>query len=219
MGPLYPAEPIVVVRWSTRLIFSFGIIAFAYSCHTNLVPLADETKSQEPRFKFYSIHLAMALCTSLYVVVSACGYSYLRDHTISNYLEFFPSSDVAIAVFRCVLAASLICTLPLCVMPCVCSVHMMSGHDYPKIYSIGFLVLGMLVALLVPDVGVVFSLTGSVASALTSFIFPPLLYMSLSNIPFKSLQAIPYLTSACSGVLLAVLGVVSAALDIAKIRV
>lgn len=209
----------MLVRWSTRLLFSFGIVAFAYGCHTNLVPLATECQGQERRLLSWSLHLAMVLCTSLYIVVAACGYSFLRDHTIDNYLEFFPRSDIAISVFRCILAASLICTLPLCVMPCVGSVTVISGRDYPILFSLGFLLLAMLVAIFVPDVGVVFSFTGSVASSLTSFIFPPLVFLHLSGISFRSLRAVPYLACVTFGIAVAVLGVISTALHIAKVEV
>lgn len=220
VGTPFPDDPVVLARGSTRLLFSFGIVAFAYSCHTNLVPLADEQRGSSPRMLGASLHAAILVCTLLYLVVSACGYVYLREHTPSNYLKFFPASDVVISVFRCVLATSLLFTLPLCVMPCVGALEMLlAPRSWPKLLSLGFLLLAMLAAMFVPNVGIVFSLTGSVASSMTSFIFPPILYARLASIPLRSWKGLPLLSCAVFGVVMAVFGVVAAALDIAKVNV
>ena len=211
------AGPLRLVNWSSQLVFVFGIAVFAYGCHTNLVPLlAAESPNSDLSLQPMGLHAAMVLCSVLYLVGATCGYSYLRDLTPPNYLFFFPQSDVAIAVFRCFLAASLLFTLPLCVMPNVVAITQLTGYDFPKIYSAVLLLLTTLVALFVPNVAIVFSLTGSLASSLTSFIFPPLCYAHLSGYSFKSLRALPFLVCACFGVCVAIVGLVSAVIDIAN---
>jgi amino acid permease len=223
-GPVAAAadKPVELAVWSTQVVFVFGIVVFAYSCHTNMVPLAAENKQGNPppdtSRQELALHAACALCALLYVVVASCGYAHLRSLTPSNYLFFFPKQDVAIAVFRCVLAASLLFTLPLCVMPNVAALADLTRRPHPVIYSGLLLALATLVALFVPQVSVVFSLTGSVASSLTSFILPPVFYARLNNYSFRSLRALPYVVCAVFGTLMAVLGVVSTSLDIAGIK-
>ncbi len=218
-GTTAPEAPVVLAKWSSQIVFVFGIVVFAYSCHTNLVPLVSDTAPPEDTsLQPVALHVACALCVALYVVVTACGYDYLRSSAPANYLQFFPPSDTAIAVFRCVLAASLLCTLPLCVMPNVAALEDLTRRSYPIIYSGALLVLATAVALLVPQVSVVFSLTGSVASSLTSFILPPIFFARLSGYEARSWRAAPFAACAVFGVLVAVLGVVSASLDIAGIK-
>ena len=215
-------QPLELARWSSQLLFVFGIVVFAYSCHTNLVPLAAENRLGSPppdtSRQELALHAACSLCALLYVVVTSCGYAHLRQLTPSNYLFFFPKEDTAIAVFRCVLAVSLLFTLPLCVMPNVAALADLTRRAYPVIYSGTLLLLAAAVALFVPQVSIVFSLTGSVASSLTSFILPPVFFVRLSGYSFRSLRAAPFVACAVFGTLMAVLGVVSTSLDIAGIK-
>jgi hypothetical protein len=69
--------------------------------------------------------------------------------------------------------------------------------------------LSLLIALFVPALSFVFSITGTVSSSLTSFILPPLLLVKIRKIRFKSRQILPYAAVVVFGVAVMVLGLVT----------
>jgi amino acid permease len=86
-GPVHPEEPLVLVQWSTRLVFSFGIVSFAYSCHTNLVPLSAECHGQEVRNSLGSCFLCFFLFVFFLLASTSWRFSSCRNDVVHESLH------------------------------------------------------------------------------------------------------------------------------------
>jgi amino acid permease len=148
-----PEDPVVLASFSFGDLYVFGVVAFSFACHTNLVPLAaaqvslssslfpfssflfSSLQSAQPK-QSWAIHGAMAICLVVYIIVTTCGYLTQRAQTHEDYLTGFGLDDTIVSIFRITLGAVLLLTLPLCVMPAVNALESMANRKADVVYTV-----------------------------------------------------------------------------------
>jgi solute carrier family 38 (sodium-coupled neutral amino acid transporter), member 10 len=138
----------------------------------------------------------------IYCLCGVFGYLAFLQNTRGNLLESFNFTKWYNILFTAVFLLSIFLTFPMAVFPCRLSFdNLITSLVHPckkyvdKVFknaslwenvrgfieTLSIVGSGYFLAIWLPEVDVVFSLTGSTASALTSYIFPSLFYIKLTK--------------------------------------
>src|SRR3989338_7157606 len=101
--PSFNKEDIVWANFSLNIFQSIGTVVFAYSCHTNLLPISSEMQSHcdtTQRDLVTSIHLSSFVCFLTYATTGIFGYLTFYAETQGNIMNNYPPTDSLIDVMR-----------------------------------------------------------------------------------------------------------------------
>jgi len=188
-GEYTPDDDIKLVN--THVLSGIGTLAFAFVCH-DCAFLFYQTLDK-PSTKRWGQLTFRSLTTSaiINVLLAVCGYLTFRSETKSNILNNYRQKDNLAMIARILYILTMCLTYPigLQVTRHVIYAVVFRGDEYvseknssPKIhYGITFALFfsSIGVACFVKDLGVVMSLTGSVAACILAFILPPACYLKL----------------------------------------
>ena len=137
---------------------------------------------------------ALAVCVTLYTAVGFFGYAAFREHTSGNVMRNFGGfhefgRTSAMHMFKLGFGCEVCGSIPVTLLPLRDNVlpFVVPGMDHPKMVSrrtltlvtAGILGAVLTCAIIVPNVEIICSLTGSSAAVYLAYIMPAALYLSL----------------------------------------
>ncbi|VDI40249.1 solute carrier family 38 (sodium-coupled neutral amino acid transporter), member 7/8 [Mytilus galloprovincialis] len=165
-------------------------ICFAYQCHVSIIPIYSCMENRNLKEFSKTISCAMLLCIVTYTGTAVCGYLTFGEHiTADILLSYDPDIWVIIAVI--LIAFKTYTTYPIllfCGRAALVSfwvdIRKMSLHEIEDsernrriIVTIVWFILTLLLAVFIPNIGVVIQILGAFA-AVFIFIFPGMCMMS-----------------------------------------
>eukprot|EP01080_Neovahlkampfia_damariscottae_P010342 gene10342-2756_t len=190
-------------KFNISMLRVLGIITFSFAAHTNLCAIHCEFEIKNSDKIRYAIASNVFIDFFVYSLCGVFGYLAFLQNTRGNLLESLDFSHWYNILFTAVFCLTIFLTFPMTVFPCRLSfdniiISLASPFEkYLKKFTNpkstiwenirGFLETfiiifsGYFLAIYFPQVDVVFSLTGSTASACTSYIFPALFYIKLTK--------------------------------------
>ena len=190
---------------SADLLVAVPIQTLAFACHTVVFPVYREFKeapgASSESFQF-ALRLTIGACLTMYVLVGFFGALTFGDNTLGDVLKNYSSEGGGLAHFiEAIFAFSICMTYPLLVFPMRDSLDLLimktkcaagaarsrgwSSEQFGKVRFFGLTVLlialAFLVAVLIPDVEVVFGLTGCTFGIVICFLLPALMFLRASG--------------------------------------
>jgi len=181
---------LLVLNWKS--MEGLAIITFAFTMQVNVPSLYEELPQRSTRRMSVVTARCMSLCTVCYLLVGLAGY---RDaptspngNLLGNYCiasSRLPSRLMQAAFVA--MAFSVVMAFPLNVHPCRYALDVLlfgrQGWADRQLRHVGLTILiagsGLLVALYVPGINVVFQLMGSTSSAFVCFVLPAIFALRL----------------------------------------
>ena len=118
-SPAFRHGDLVAFNWSWDVFQSVGMVLFAFSCHTNLIPVSIEMyQFNTVRNLAAALYLSTTLSYLCYAATATFGYLSFYQDVDGNILNNYPADDVLVTVMRVVLTLSIILTFPLALFPC-----------------------------------------------------------------------------------------------------
>ena len=193
-NPQQTIDKIQLANPSKDAISATSIIMFAFTCQVNIPSLYAELNERTPQQMSRVSVRACVVCLLSYTVIGLTGYANFptsdQGNVLNNYCVLSPSkSAFEPHPPRVILPAFIAITLtvlmayPVNVFPCRYSLNMMLFSNtsrwtsrYRTVRHVGLTLgiagLALLIALVVPDISVVFQLMGGTASAYVCFLMP-----------------------------------------------
>ena len=190
---------------SADLLVAVPIQTLAFACHTVVFPVYREFKespgASSDSFQ-HALRLTIGACLTMYVLVGFFGSLTFRDNTLGDVLKNYSSEGGGLAHFiEAIFAFSICMTYPLLVFPMRDSLDLLimktacaagaarnrgwSSEQFGKVRFFGLtallIALAFLVAVLIPDVEVVFGLTGCTFGIMICFVLPALMFLRASG--------------------------------------
>lgn len=173
-----------------NVLSTVPVYIFAFTCHQNMFPITNEIKDPSPRKLGGVATAAVSTALALYVAAATLGYAVYGSTVKENFLLALPDGPLVTAG-RFFMAISNVLSFPLQCHPCRRSLTVLIGrvtgesYEYPekgermlRRYLTCAICIGtVIVATFVDDMGMVFSIIGTVGSNTICLIMPAYLYI------------------------------------------
>jgi len=177
------------------------LISFAFGCHMQVVPIFAELKNNHENYRINVVTISTnILCMVLYTITGVFGYLEFFDCTSDNILKNYADTDTLVNVARGVLSFVIICHYPPSNYCCRAALdYLFFPHSKLTtvrrlVWTCGIWGAAAVVAILVPQINIVFGLIGATANSLIVFIFPAIfLLCNKSKAQWEGLQGVPAL--------------------------
>lgn len=182
------------------LLKGMSIFALSMCCQPTLFAVYNSLQERTPKQMEDVVSKGVNLVVSVYMSIGFFGYiTYYTDGIKGDVLLNQPPSVISDAL-KFSFALSVALSFPLCVFPCRSSIFSLlfpnadsnpiTGMTYipPNMFrAITFVILTivLIIAILIPNVEVVLSLTGSTMGSLACFIMPALIYQHAIGVPAR----------------------------------
>jgi len=177
-------DKIVLYDFSFSFFKALSILSLAYACQSVLYPTWKELKDPTlPRMSII-IKLAMFICGLIYFLVSLFGYLTYDVNTQGNIFQSL-SQNTLDQTLRILYSICILFHYPLIHYGIRTSLEerLFKGRDFSIIRHViettVVVILSILVAIALPDLSDVFSLTGALTAFPISFIFPTAFYLKI----------------------------------------
>mmetsp|Transcript_4952 Transcript_4952/g.6525 ORF Transcript_4952/g.6525 Transcript_4952/m.6525 type:complete len:522 (-) Transcript_4952:371-1936(-) len=102
----------------TDILYVLPILAVSYVCQFNMLSVHSKLKHPTRQRMRSTIHGAIGIATVIYALGATAGYLYGYEHTNDNIFNNFAPSDRLLLVGRMGLFVTLMCAMPMMVLPC-----------------------------------------------------------------------------------------------------
>lgn len=138
--PAFNEGHLILFNWRLQIFEGIGIVIFAFSCHTNLIPVAVEMLENNTRENVATaVYASSAVSLITYAGSALFGYLSFYQNTDGNILNNYDANDTLVTVMRVVLTFSIIFTYPLAMYPCRLSLdRLLFPHLMP--FGLGHLI-------------------------------------------------------------------------------
>jgi amino acid permease len=206
-GETHQEGDLHLFRFDISIFKVLSICTFAYSCHTNILPISKDFK--DPSNIDKAVLWSVTIVWTSYSFMASFGYLTFYDGTEGNILLSYPEKDVVIDIIKVLMAMSVILTFPTVTYPCRLSLDNLLFPDkevavHPRLQVLLdrprlrlnlltaiIIFISYLFSILLPSVSTVFGLTGSTASTFTSYLLPGWFYLRLRGYSWFDRRAIP----------------------------
>ncbi|KNC51166.1 solute carrier family 38 member 5 [Thecamonas trahens ATCC 50062] len=194
-----PSCSVEFFKFETNLLLALPIVTLAFTSHINYLHTTDALKRPTPGRVALVSHTSMILSAVFYIAVGILGYSTFCDSTPSDILVGYSPSDDLIQVSRVLMIISFMFSYPLLCFPCRNAVTQIlfkgKPFSWPRHISITLIivVLTYLVAISVPNLGVVVGFIGSITATALSLTLPTAYYLKIADGPITSADKLPAL--------------------------
>lgn len=178
-------DHVALARVDGSIFSSITITFFAYTCHVNVFPIYSELKNRQPRRMFKVTNRSVALEVVLYIFVALFGYLCFHDDTQGNILNNYAPSDPYMLIGRLAVATTLVVALPLNIHPCRQNLSsvLFPNKEFSQARHVFLTVVlvfsALTLAIIVPQVNVVFGLLGATCCVLICFAIPIISYVNI----------------------------------------
>ncbi|CAI7990578.1 Putative sodium-coupled neutral amino acid transporter 10, partial [Geodia barretti] len=181
------------------LLHCLPICALALSCHPQMFVIYIQMADPSIRKMSTVINGSIYMVATGYGLMAFFGYMmFVRDGIKGDVLTNFPHDGLS-QLFRFGFSLSVVVGFPLVVFPVRASIYSLlfskqtsSAEPIParifNLITVAIITGTLTIALLVPNVEVVLTLTGATTGSIVSFIFPSLIFLSVvgSHAPFSN---------------------------------
>ena len=181
------------VALTSNSVYSMPTMTFSFVCHTAILPIYAELKSQGGSKAALMKKVAgtsIGSCFTLYFIASLFGYltffNYVQSELLMTYNHTDPTNALTLIVRICVIIG-VILTLPLIHYPTRRAVDFVlrPGKPFSWPWHIGIMLgligLCVVMVILVPDIRDIFGFVGATSSSMLLFILPSMFYLKLMD--------------------------------------
>jgi len=182
LGDKYQQDPIEYVE--SDFPSAFGTIAFAFVCQDCAFLMFNTLKNPTTKRWGSVVHLSLGGACVVCITFALFGYLTFRGQVTPNLLNNYSPSDKVVQVARTVYVLTMALTYPISFYVCrhVIYAVIYRGPEYKSEKECSFLThlgvtlplyaVSVLIVMFVTNLGVVMSLTGSIAAVLLAFLLP-----------------------------------------------
>ncbi|KNH08674.1 amino acid permease-like protein [Perkinsela sp. CCAP 1560/4] len=185
-----PSEKIVEsFHLSSGLLPSFSVVCAAYVFHMNVPPLYRELKDRSTSRMMLATVISVLIGAALYISVGLCGiYTFGKAEALNpahggNFLRHFTEKDIVANIGRVFIVLHMICAFPIYAIVARRSWHIiMTGTENEDCLwkrtamGVTLVALGVGLSMVIPNLGVLVSLTGAIFGTSITFILPCVFY-------------------------------------------
>jgi len=187
-----PKTPLLM--WNGRgALIALPVVLFGFTAHVALLPVLNSLRRPSaPRIRRV-LTLSVVLCTVIYTTVGWAGYAAFGRRTAGNVLRNFdtsrasPLQQLAMRLMKAGIAASIVFTVPLVVVPMretgiaalqhAGVVPSATGTARAQnALTVTYLLGAQALAITVPNVELVFALVGATSSVMLGYILPAVMF-------------------------------------------
>jgi sodium-coupled neutral amino acid transporter 7/8 len=183
-----PPSVNIAINPSFQILGAFPIITFAFQCHIMLIPIYAELYNPTIGRMTIVIIAALGVCLSLEGTVAIFGYLSFGAATAGNILLNYPMKNIGAGVARVGMGFVAIFAYPMANFTARLTIRSLVFKRDPefadwKFYTVTVLwfIMTLLIALFVPNISIVFGLTGSLGCTAVMFLFPGLILWVLAR--------------------------------------
>jgi len=174
------------------------VILFAFSCQCNVPAIYCELNQPSPRRMSRVTYGSLSICVCAYLLMGIFAYldfgTAVQDNILKNFCLTTDFDPIILVAFLCI-TFSIVMAYPLNVLPARTTVDIVLRRYWQNEVSedgemsgtrrfwLTFCISGfsLIVALLVPDISILFGLMGGTSSSVCAFIIPGLLHLKLGK--------------------------------------
>ncbi|KAM4675539.1 sodium-coupled neutral amino acid transporter 4 isoform 1-T2 [Discoglossus pictus] len=197
--------------FNSQTAYAIPILAFAFVCHPEVLPLYSELKSRSRRKMQNVSNVSIAAMLAMYLFAALFGYltfyGEVQDELLHTYTKVYKFDTLLLCVRLAVLVAVTL-TVPIVLFPIRSSITTMLFPGRPFSLLRHFLIAFVLLALnntlviFVPTIKDIFGFIGASAATMLIFILPAAFYLRIvKKEPFRSPQKIGALIFLIVGVI------------------
>uniref|UniRef100_A0A8B9HJ62 Solute carrier family 38 member 4 n=1 Tax=Astyanax mexicanus TaxID=7994 RepID=A0A8B9HJ62_ASTMX len=180
--------------------YTVPILAFAFVCHPEVLPIYSELKDRSRRKMQTVSNLSILAMLVMYMLSALFGYLTFYGNVEAELLHTFTKVykfDTMLLLVRLAVLTAVTLTVPIVLFPIRSSIVtlLFAGREFSWIrhilIALGILIFNNLLVIFVPTIRDIFGFIGSSAATMLIFILPAAFYLRLvKSIPFKSTQKI-----------------------------
>ena len=176
-------------KLSSGLLPSFSVVCAAYVFHMNVPPLYGELKNRSTGRMMLATLISVAIGAALYISVGLCGiYTFGKLETMNpayggNFLRHFTEKDIVANIGRIFIVLHMICAFPIYAIVARRSWYIiMTGNEDEHCFwkravmGVTLVTAGVGLSMVIPNLGVLVSITGAVFGTSITFILPCVFY-------------------------------------------
>ncbi|XP_041474363.1 putative sodium-coupled neutral amino acid transporter 10 isoform X3 [Lytechinus variegatus] len=211
---------LISLEWVNNVAFwrpagvlkGMSIFALSMCCQPTLFAIYNSLQERTPKMMEDVVSKGVNLVAFVYMVIGFFGYiTYYTEGIKGDILLNQPPSLISDGLKLC-FALSVALSFPLCVFPCRASLFSLlcpnadcnpiTGMTYIpptmfRIITVVILAITLTIAILIPNVEVVLSLTGSTMGSLACFILPALIYQHTVGVPTRFMPKVLLIIGIC----------------------
>ena len=206
-------EDRALVLFTSTTLPSLTVFIFGFTCHQNIIPLANELKNPQQGAIDIVSGASIALAMLVYFSVALAGYAAFGDRVGSDVLTSLSDKAPPVVIARFFVAMLVIFSYPLQCFPsrqCAFTAaaalwpatmgHEDSANNFHWGFTTLFVLCSTAIALAVTDLGVVLSVVGATGSTMVTYVVPGAAYFFL--FPHKHLKRTLALGHLCAGLVI-----------------
>ncbi|XP_030840102.1 putative sodium-coupled neutral amino acid transporter 10 isoform X2 [Strongylocentrotus purpuratus] len=211
---------LVSLEWINTVVFwrpagilkGMSIFALSMCCQATLFPIYNSLQERTPKMMEDVVSKGVNLVAFVYMAIGFFGYiTYYTDGIKGDILLNQPPSLISDGL-KLGFALSVALSFPLCVFPCRASIFSLlcpnadsnpitgMTHIPPimfRVITVVILAITLTIAILIPNVEVVLSLTGATMGSLACFILPALIYQHTVGVPTRFMPKVLLIIGIC----------------------
>lgn len=203
-------DAVVVFNLQFDFFLAVPLVVFSLGCHLQVVPVYHSLKREKKPWLGPTLVASVMTCICVYLATGVMGYLRFGNDSQGDILGNFPVSDIMLDVGKLLMAAHISLAYPVNLYPCTKSVQLLltllpipffkpkeEGKEGVKEsrwravvshWAITLCLMGLTagLAILVPNIQIVFGLIGSTTAVVLNFITPALmLLVSPLSLPYE----------------------------------
>ncbi|XP_036916993.1 sodium-coupled neutral amino acid transporter 4 [Sturnira hondurensis] len=186
--------------FNSRTAYAIPILAFAFVCHPEVLPIYSELKDRSRRKMQTVSNISITGMLIMYLLAALFGYltfyGEVEDELLHAYIKVY-TFDTPLLMVRLAVLVAVTLTVPIVLFPIRTSVSTLLFPRRPFSWIRHFLIAAMLLALnnvlviLVPTIKYIFGFIGASSATMLIFILPAAFYLKLvKKEPLRSPQKV-----------------------------
>ncbi|XP_037001910.1 sodium-coupled neutral amino acid transporter 4 isoform X2 [Artibeus jamaicensis] len=186
--------------FNSRTAYAIPILAFAFVCHPEVLPIYSELKDRSRRKMQTVSNISITGMLVMYLLAALFGYltfyGEVEDELLHAYIKVY-TFDTPLLMVRLAVLVAVTLTVPIVLFPIRTSVSTLLFPRRPFSWIRHFLIAAMLLALnnvlviLVPTIKYIFGFIGASSATMLIFILPAAFYLKLvKKEPLRSPQKV-----------------------------
>uniref|UniRef100_A0A3Q2QQM9 Solute carrier family 38 member 4 n=1 Tax=Fundulus heteroclitus TaxID=8078 RepID=A0A3Q2QQM9_FUNHE len=196
--------------FNTQTAYTVPILAFAFVCHPEVLPIYSELKDRSRRKMQNVSNLSILAMLIMYMLSALFGYLIFYDNVEAELLHTFTKVykfDTMLLLVRLAVLTAVTLTVPIVLFPIRSSITtlLFSGRDFSwtrhLLIAAFILAFNNMLVIFVPTIRDIFGFIGASAATMLIFILPAAFYLRLvKSLPFNSWQKIAALVFLLVGI-------------------
>ncbi|XP_078517382.1 sodium-coupled neutral amino acid transporter 3 [Lissotriton helveticus] len=191
---------------NTHTAYTIPIMAFAFVCHPEVLPIYTELKEPSKRKMQHISNISITVMYVMYFLAALFGYLTFYDQVESELLHTYSRVDPFDILILCVRVAVLIAvtlTVPIVLFPVRRAIQHMLFQNKPfnwlrhVLIAIVLLTLINLLVIFAPTILGIFGIIGATSAPCLIFIFPAMFYIRIMPKEKEPMKSTPKILAAC----------------------